>query len=266
MNAKRLLFFGAHPDDCDILCGGTAIAWRAAGHEVKFVSVTNGDTGHQTLSRRETAVRRKCEVAAAGRVADIEYTILDHSCGLEASLANRYELLKTIREFRPDVVISHRVCDYHPDHRAAAQLVLDTAYIVMVPHYCENTPVPEVTPIYAFSYDRFSEPRPFRADWVVPIDGVLDRKLAMLDCHTSQFYEWLPWIENIRSIDFSSYTPEAKKAWLGRWLDRCNIPEDAVKARLLKVAGIGCRYAEMFEQSPYSRRLAPEEFAQFMLP
>ena len=50
MNRKRkqlrVLAFGAHPDDCDIKAGGIALKYAALGHRVKFVSVTNGDTGH----------------------------------------------------------------------------------------------------------------------------------------------------------------------------------------------------------------------------
>lgn len=270
MSTKRLLFFGAHPDDCDILCGGTAIQWSKAGHKVKFVSVTNGDTGHQTLSRMETAVRRKAEAEAAGRIAGIEYQVLDHCCGLEASISNRYELMRIVREFRPDVVISHRLCDYHPDHRATAQLVLDTAYIVMVPHYCEETPIPEQTPVYAFSYDRFMEPRSHRTDAIVEFDSVLDRKLAMFHCHASQYYEWLPWSEGIRNFDVAKLSEEERRGWLLRWCERFKSPTEKAKEELCRIYGKerGSKivYGEVFEQSPYSRTLPPDEFQKLMLP
>ncbi len=45
----RILIFGAHPDDCDLRCGGMALKWRALGHEVKFISMANGDTGHHEM-------------------------------------------------------------------------------------------------------------------------------------------------------------------------------------------------------------------------
>ena len=57
----RIIVFGAHPDDCDLDAGGTAALWAAKGHAVKFVSLTNGDAGHQTRGRR-----RARETAAGG--------------------------------------------------------------------------------------------------------------------------------------------------------------------------------------------------------
>lgn len=267
---KRLLFFGAHPDDCDLLCGGTALLWTAAGHQVKFVSVTSGDTGHQTLSRKQTAAVREKEAAASAAVAGIEYQVLDHPCGLEPSVANRYELLRIIRNFRPDIVISHRLYDYHPDHRATAQLVMDTAYIVMVPHYCEDTPVPEVNPIYAYCQDRFVDPRPVRPDAVVAIDPVKEKKLDMLNCHKSQFFEWLPWIEGHKDFDASKMSEAERRIWLARWLERCRIaPDGPARQTLLETygkSGAEVVFGETFEQSPYSRHLPVPEFRQFMLP
>jgi hypothetical protein len=45
----RIIMLGAHPDDCDQDGGGTAILFAKMGYAVKFVSVTNGDAGHQTM-------------------------------------------------------------------------------------------------------------------------------------------------------------------------------------------------------------------------
>ena len=63
----RIIAFGAHPDDCDQKAGGTAAKWAALGHQVKFVSVTNGDAGHQTEGGGALAKRRRAEAAEAGR-------------------------------------------------------------------------------------------------------------------------------------------------------------------------------------------------------
>ena len=136
MSKKRIIYIGAHPDDADIMFGGTATKLCKAGHIVKFLSVTNGDTGHHSLSRAETAKRRKEEARCSAKVCGLlEYEVMDNNCGLEPSVANREKVLRVIRKFAPDLVVTHRLSDYHPDHRATAQLVLDTAYIVTVPHY-----------------------------------------------------------------------------------------------------------------------------------
>lgn len=271
MTPKRVLFIGAHPDDADVLCGATAIKLARAGHKVKFVSATNGDTGHHLLSRAETVVRRKAEAQAAARCAGLaEYEILNHDCGLEPSVGNRRELLRLIRRFSPDLVISHRTCDYHPDHRATAQLVLDTAYVVMVPHFCEETPIPEKIPVYAYSYDRFVEPRPHRADAAIECDSILEEKLTLLACHASQFFEWLPWADGQKNFDASTLSDAARKQHLLRWMERFRNAADNARELLKKVHGphLGgsLAYAETFEQSTYSRQLPPDDFQRLLMP
>ena len=95
----RILAIGAHPDDCDIKAGGCAILWAKAGCAVRFVSTTNGDAGHHEMSGKELADRRKAEAEAAGRVAEIEYQVLDNRDGqLVPGLEQRWELLRLIRE------------------------------------------------------------------------------------------------------------------------------------------------------------------------
>ena len=92
MNNKplKIIVFGAHPDDCDIKAGGIAIKYANLGHEVKFVSVTNGDAGHHEIGGVELARRRRAEAQAAGAVAGIEYRVLDNHDGeLEPTLENR---------------------------------------------------------------------------------------------------------------------------------------------------------------------------------
>ena len=142
MKEKRIIFFGAHPDDADILCSGTAIKLARAGHKVKFVSVTNGDTGHYSLSREETAKIRIEEARQAGLTSGIaEYQVIaDQNCGVEPTLANRIKIMRILRSWNPDLVITHRLCDYHPDHRATAQLVMDCAYTCMVPTSAKTPP------------------------------------------------------------------------------------------------------------------------------
>ena len=62
----RIIAFGAHPDDCDLGAGGLAAKYAAHGDKVKFVSVTNGDAGHQSMGGEELARRRKAEAQEAG--------------------------------------------------------------------------------------------------------------------------------------------------------------------------------------------------------
>lgn len=256
---SKFIFFGAHPDDADELMGGTAIKLARKGHEVIFVSVANGDCGHFSMDRKELAVRRYNEAQASAALAGIkEYIILDHhDCELECNLPLREELLRIIRRKSPDIVISHRICDYHADHRAVGQLVMDCAYLLKVPLYCNDTPIPDVNPIFAYAYDPFSSPRSIRPDAAVEIDSVLEIKFKMLDCHCSQYYEWLAWDNGYRDFNVANLTWEEKREWLDRnWIGQGKKIADLGRNLL----GTEVNYAEIFEQSEYGRIVSPEEF------
>ena len=142
MSNLRILIIGAHPDDCDICAGGTAAIYRSLGHEVRFVSVTNGQSGHQQMYGPTLTARRTEEAARAGRVIGVQYDVLEFpDGGLQPTLEARYRIIRLIREFGPDLILTHRPNDYHPDHRYTSQIVCDAAYMVMVPAV-----VPSVSP------------------------------------------------------------------------------------------------------------------------
>ena len=114
----RIIAFGAHPDDCELKAGGVAAKWAALGHHVKFVSTTNGDIGHWKSAGGPLALRRKAEVENADRLLGITSQVLDiHDGELEPTLENRRTITRLIRQWRADIVLTHRPNDYHPDHR-----------------------------------------------------------------------------------------------------------------------------------------------------
>jgi len=137
----RVIAFGAHPDDCDLGAGGLAAKYAALGHKVKFVSLTNGDAGHQSQHGEELAKRRRAEALEAGRRIGIEYEVLDNHDGkLLPTLEVREQVIREIRQWRADIVIAPRPNDYHPDHRYTGVLVQDASYMVIVPNLVTDTP------------------------------------------------------------------------------------------------------------------------------
>ena len=105
----RLLIIGAHPDDADYHAGGLAALYRAGGHLVKMVSLTDGGAGHHVLRGAELASRRKAEAAAAGAVIGATYDVYDNPDGaLFPTLDVRCQVIRLLRSFRPDLVLTHR--------------------------------------------------------------------------------------------------------------------------------------------------------------
>jgi LmbE family N-acetylglucosaminyl deacetylase len=255
----RVIVFGAHPDDCDIRAGGLAAKYAALGHHVKFVAVTNGDAGHQSEGGGALAARRRKEAQEAGRRVGIAYETLDNHDGeLLPSLAVREQVIRKIREWKADMVLSPRPNDYHPDHRYTGVLLQDAAYMVVVPNICPDTPPLKRNPVFFYVEDHFQRPNPFRPDVAVSIDDVVEKKLAMLDAHTSQVYEWLPWVAG--RIDSVPKDPAQRLEWLRK--QRFREPSAAVRESLKKWYGEragSIRFAEAFELCEYGRRPSAEE-------
>jgi LmbE family N-acetylglucosaminyl deacetylase len=258
-NLLRLLIIGAHPDDADYHAGGTAAFYRAAGHVVKMVSLTNGDAGHQTLRGAELAKRRQKEAAASGAVIGATYDVLDNHDGqLMPTLENRWQVIRLIRSFQPDLVLTHRPNDYHPDHRYTSQLVQDAAYMVTVPAVVPDTPHLSRDPVIAYLPDDFQKPYPFRPSVAVDVGPVLPQIVAMLDCHRSQFYEWLPY--NVGRLDQVPHGEEERRRWLAeqvqsrlrRMADRCR---DLLRQAYGTQRGQQIEFVEAFEGCEYGAPL-----------
>ena len=159
------------------------------------MSVTNGDIGHHQLAGAILARRRTAEVKKCAEILGIETEVLDiHDGELMPTLENRRTITRKIREWQADVVISPRPNDYHPDHRYTAILVQDAAFMVIVPSFCPDVPALRKNPVFLYCQDSFKKPNPFEPDVVVPIDSVIDQKVACIDALESQFYEWNPWL------------------------------------------------------------------------
>lgn len=211
----RIIMIGAHPDDCDQDGGGTAILFAKLGHAVKFVSVTNGDAGHQTEGGGVLAKRRKAEAEEAGKRFGVAYDVLDNHDGeLVPSLDVRLQIIRKIREWNADIVIAPRPNDYHPDHRYTGVLVQDAAYMVGVPNVAPHVPPLKKNPVFLYFQDGFQRPNPFRPDIAIDITSAFDQKVNALDAHKSQFYEWLPWIGG-----YAKDVPQSdadRKKWLAQ--------------------------------------------------
>lgn len=256
----RIIMIGAHPDDCDQDGGGTAALFARMGHAVKFVSVTNGDAGHQSMGGGVLAQRRLAEAQEAGRRLGVTYDVLDHHDGeLLPTLEIRLQIIRKIREWNADVVIAPRPNDYHPDHRYTGVLVQDAAYMVAVPNVAADTPPLKKNPVFLYFQDFFQRPNPFRPDVAVDISMVYDQKISGLDAHVSQVYEWLPWIGHF--LDQVPASAGDRVKWLAKVRSVPITPD--VKKSLERGYGSAkasaVKQAEAFEICEYGEQPTPEE-------
>lgn len=263
----ELLVIGPHPDDCSIKAGGIAAEYVEAGHDVTFLSATDGSAGHHEMGRTELAARRKRETEDVAEALGIEYDVFDIEDGwLEPTKENRRRFIRYIRSVDPDLVLGPRPNDYHPDHRYCAQLLQDAAYVLIVPNVCPDTPPLEENPVIGYVADHFRKPAPFEPDVVLDVTDVEERKIDALHCHESQMYEWLP-----HTFDELESVPEdddARREWLaGDGLSHLSANTEMnvadrfrgeLKARYGDENGADVTHAEAVEISEYGAPLTDE--------
>jgi LmbE family N-acetylglucosaminyl deacetylase len=261
----RVMAIGAHPDDCEICAGGTLLAFRIAGATVKMVSFLNGDKGHMTMQPPELAARRYAETQRVKEILGVsEYQVLMENADTELvpSIEMRKQMTRLIRTFDPHIILTHRTCDYHADHRAVAVLVQDSSYLLGVPLWCPETPIPQNKPVLFYMSDAFKTPAELKPDVVIDIDQQMDTLLEALCSHESQFFEWMRFDQRITEEVPSSL--EGRKAFIAKyWIhDRKTLDAERFRAQLIArygEHGKHTRFAEAFELSEYGRVPAPEE-------
>ncbi len=252
----NIIVFGGHPDDADNKAGGTAAIFAEMGHRVKFVSVTNGDAGHFELRGAALAEIRRKEAEEVGRQLKIAaYVVLDNHDGkLLPTLDIRDQIIREIRNWEADIVLTHRPVDYHPDHRYTGVLVQDAAYVVIVPNITPDTPPLKKNPVFLYLEDQFQKPTPFQPDITVDITNTFDKKINALDAHKSQMYEWLPWTNN--TLELVPENDDKKKEWLGNNRSGSITPDEreSLKKWYGKEKGEAVEFAESFEICEYGRQ------------
>lgn len=260
----RIMVIGAHPDDCELV-GGVVARYLKLGHAVKFLCATNGCSGHHERMGGTMTQTRYQEAQRVAALFKMEYEFLDNDDGfLTPGLPQRFAMLKAIRSFAPDLIFTHRPNDYHPDHRNTSVLVQDCSYLVQVPNVCPTAPVLRYQPAIFYMPDNFQKPYPFQADLVFDITDVFDEKMRMYHQHTSQMYEWLPWVDGVTDVpegeeERFEWLKRTRGAMFSRWADNWR---DAL-AEKYGDRGKQARYAEALELCEYGGKLTPEQLAAY---
>jgi LmbE family N-acetylglucosaminyl deacetylase len=196
----NILAIGAHPDDIEILCGGTLCKYARMGDNIFMAVATNGEVGSPTLSREEIANIRRREAETSCSVIGAHLIWMGYP---DEWLFNtpevRRRFIDAIREARPDVMFVHGPNDYHPDHRIAGQVAIDARIPSAVRLVESSLPALEKIP-HVFLMDNVGGVD-FEPEFYVDICDTIDTKRAMLTCHASQDI-WLRHLFKMSYVEF----------------------------------------------------------------
>lgn len=180
-----VLGIGAHPDDLEILCGGTLARLADEGHEVHLCVLTDGSLGSPDPAPEQTAAQRYAEAAAATAViGGVLHWVGEPDGFLCTGPPQRRAVVEVIRRAQPDLMIIHSAQDYHPDHRAASQLAVD-ARLLSTASALPLAAAALTTPPQIWFMDTLGSAEFLPETWV-DTTAVADRKAEMIACHRSQ--------------------------------------------------------------------------------
>ena len=193
---QRVLAIGAHPDDLEILGGGTLARYAQQGAAISMAIATDGSAGHMLIPADELAEIRRSEAAkAAGLIGADFYWLGYRDEHLFEDIPTRLRIVDLIRQTRPDVILTHNPQDYHPDHRAVSRLVFDASFVSGLPNVkTQHLFHPGVAPLFYF--DSFGGTN-FIPTEFVDISETFAIKHEMLACHESQ----VKWLKDHDQID-----------------------------------------------------------------
>jgi len=187
----RVLAVHAHPDDVEILMGGTLALLAARGHAIRIVTATAGEGGSAEFDPGETALVRQAEAAASAAHIGAQFRCLGFpDLGVFNDDASRRAVTEMVRQAAPDMVITASPADYHPDHEAIGLLVRDACFAAPVANY-RTGPAPALGAIPALYFadaigGRDRDGVRLKRDFAVDIGAVFATKRAMLAEHRSQ--------------------------------------------------------------------------------
>ena len=193
----RVLAVGAHPDDLEILCGGTLARFVQDGHEVVMCNATLGDRGTFEHTSEEIAKIRLHEARRAAELAGATHVTLGFSDG-EVHAGDddqRTAVIDLVRDVRPDLIITHSTGDYMSDHDETSKLVFDCSFHATLPLLQTGRPYYEtVTPMYFMDTVMGLG---FHPTEYVDVTSTIETKVAMLEAHATQ----LTWLRDHDGID-----------------------------------------------------------------
>ena len=196
MSGKQILSIHAHPDDAEILAGGTLAILSRLGHAVTIVSMTPGDCGSHECGPDEISAIRRAEATSAAALIGAKYICAEfRDLAVFNDDPGRRRVTELLRQIRPDIVLTSAASDYLCDHEMTSLLVRDACFGAPAPNYKtggDAAPLDRIPHLYYMDpiggHDR--DGHYVQPDFAVDVFNVLDLKKQMLAKHASQ-REWL---------------------------------------------------------------------------
>jgi bacillithiol biosynthesis deacetylase BshB1 len=181
MTSVDILAIGAHPDDMELICGGTLVRAKMLGRSTGILDLAAGE-----MASRGTPDLRAKEAAQAAKVmgVSVRENLGFPDGGIQNTPETRAKVAAVIRRLKPKIVITHSQHGRHPDHPTVAQLVRDACFVAGLKKIApELAPHRPLKVIHALSFREDNQ----KPTFVVDITESFEKKLEAIACYASQF-------------------------------------------------------------------------------
>tara|TARA_B100000767_G_scaffold78578_1_gene75259 strand:- start:2145 stop:2846 length:702 start_codon:yes stop_codon:yes gene_type:complete len=176
-----ILVFGSHPDDVELGCGGTVIKEIKAGKKVGIIDLTKGELGTRgTIETRTAETRTATEIMGV----TIRENMNFKDGFFKDDEAHKLALIKKIRQYKPEIVITNAISDRHPDHGRGAKISVDACFLSGLEKIVTDQEVWRPRAIYHYIQFNYLTP-----DIVVDISMEMNEKLQAVKAYSTQFFD-----------------------------------------------------------------------------
>ncbi|MET1054050.1 MAG: bacillithiol biosynthesis deacetylase BshB1 [Pedobacter sp.] len=180
-----ILVLAVHPDDAELGCSGTILKHIALGKKVGIIDFTRGELG-----TRGTAETRDTEAADSARILGLHAreNLKFKDAFFENDEPHRLEVIRMIRKYQPEIVLSNALHDRHPDHKRAGDLSNDAVFLsglLKIETFDEGVAQQPWRPRLLLQYvqDTYIQP-----DVIVDITPYMETKLESIRAFKTQFF------------------------------------------------------------------------------
>jgi len=180
-----ILAVGVHPDDVELACAGTILKHIALGKTVGILDLTRGELG-----TRGTASLRKKEAAAAAKILGVVFR--DNLGMKDGAFANdsshQVQIVKKIRQYRPEIVLCNAIQDRHPDHGRASALVSEACFYAGLRKITSSLKGKSQEAWRPKAVYHYIQDRHVRPDFVIDVSAFAEKKMEAILAFSSQFH------------------------------------------------------------------------------
>lgn len=203
-----ILVIAVHPDDAELCCSGTILKHIAQGKKVGIVDLTRGELG-----TRGTAETRDEEAADSARILGLHAreNLRLRDGFFQNDEFHRLEVIKAIRKYQPEIILSNALEDRHPDHGRAGDLVYDSVFLSGLPKIETDVDGQKQTAHRPRLLLQYIQDRYLKPDIIVDISAHMDKKIESIKAFKTQFHN-----PDVNGLQTYISSPEFFESVIGR--------------------------------------------------